>query len=557
LKFVLAELKRNEIPFVAVELESLTERPVIQDLLSITRALLHPADRLAWLSLLRSPLCGLMLSQMHELFENDDRAVPTILNEKLLTMNLDSETSRRLQRFTGVMFAAMELRGRINLRSWVETTWLQLGGPSCVASQELIDVQMYLDELDAIEADEDIPDPDRLQAVLDNLRAQPASEHITAEAVQVMTIHKAKGLEFDVVILPGLSRTPPVEQSPLLSWSRRSAGTHADDVLLAPVHATGDESDPVQQFLMKLEKLKREQETSRLLYVAVTRARHSLHLTGHAKPNKKGDDLIRPRHDTFLARLWPTVVDNFAAEMACHKQAEGSSALSDYGPMVLQRLPVDYTAATPDPDVKWHGSEQPSITEIELAIEFEWVGDIARHVGSVVHRYMKMIADEGLSCWNSTRILGSRQVIEQMLYQLGVPDRNLSSAASRVIDVLLVLLDDERAHWLLSQEHQDARNEYELTGFYRDKVINVVLDRTFVDDNGVRWIIDYKTSSHEGADIDSFLDNEVDRYRAQLERYASLIQYSDDRPIKLGLYFPLLRGWREWAYKFREQGNPA
>ena len=47
--------------------------------------------------------------------------------------------------------------------------------------------------------------------------------------------------------------------------------------------------------------------------------------------------------------------------------------------------------------------------------------------------------------------------------------------------------------------------------------------------------------------LDEFLDNERERYRAQLERYAQLMQALGDEPIRLGLYFPLLSGWREWA----------
>jgi hypothetical protein len=63
----------------------------------------------------------------------------------------------------------------------------------------------------------------------------------------------------------------------------------------------------------------------------------------------------------------------------------------------------------------------------------------------------------------------------------------------------------------------------------------------------VRWIVDYKTSSHEGAGLDAFLDNERERYRPQLERYASLVRALGPEPIRLGLYFPVLSGWREWG----------
>ncbi len=65
-------------------------------------------------------------------------------------------------------------------------------------------------------------------------------------------------------------------------------------------------------------------------------------------------------------------------------------------------------------------------------------------------------------------------------------------------------------------------------------------------DGDRRWIIDYKTSAHTGGDLEGFLDNEQERYRSQLENYAGVIQSMDSRPVSLGLYFPLLQGWREW-----------
>jgi ATP-dependent exoDNAse (exonuclease V) beta subunit len=72
------------------------------------------------------------------------------------------------------------------------------------------------------------------------------------------------------------------------------------------------------------------------------------------------------------------------------------------------------------------------------------------------------------------------------------------------------------------------------------------IDRTFVDRDGVRWIVDWKTSTHEGGDRDAFLDNELQRYRGQLERYARVMRLVDpDRPQRVGLYFPLLDAWRE------------
>jgi ATP-dependent exoDNAse (exonuclease V) beta subunit len=112
---------------------------------------------------------------------------------------------------------------------------------------------------------------------------------------------------------------------------------------------------------------------------------------------------------------------------------------------------------------------------------------------------------------------------------------------------LQALLDDARGRWLLDPKHAEAKSEWALGGVDRNVVVHIAIDRTFVAD-GVRWIVDFKTGSHEGADREAFLDREMNRYRAQLDQYAAFVRQLDARPIRLGLYHPLLRGWREWAY---------
>ncbi|RKZ47019.1 MAG: hypothetical protein DRQ58_07540 [Gammaproteobacteria bacterium] len=73
--------------------------------------------------------------------------------------------------------------------------------------------------------------------------------------------------------------------------------------------------------------------------------------------------------------------------------------------------------------------------------------------------------------------------------------------------------------------------------------MSIKIDRTFVDKDGTRWIIDYKTSQHEGTVIESFLDLQQERYRDQLVKYGALMKLYGDEPMKLGLNFPLLQGW--------------
>ena len=68
-----------------------------------------------------------------------------------------------------------------------------------------------------------------------------------------------------------------------------------------------------------------------------------------------------------------------------------------------------------------------------------------------------------------------------------------------------------------------------------------MIDRVFRDAGGSRWVVDFKTSSHEGGDIEAFLDGQRERYKAQLDGYATAVGGA-----RRALYFPLLKGWREW-----------
>jgi hypothetical protein len=128
---------------------------------------------------------------------------------------------------------------------------------------------------------------------------------------------------------------------------------------------------------------------------------------------------------------------------------------------------------------------------------------------------------------------------------IGVP-ATVAPAISRVIAAVQRTLGDPRGRWLLDPAHESAATEFALTASIEGEIVHVVIDRTFVDEGGTRWIVDYKTSSHEGSGLETFLDNEQERYRPQLARYAELVRRLGPEPVRLGLYFPLLSAWREW-----------
>ncbi|HSJ98174.1 MAG TPA: PD-(D/E)XK nuclease family protein, partial [Myxococcota bacterium] len=144
--------------------------------------------------------------------------------------------------------------------------------------------------------------------------------------------------------------------------------------------------------------------------------------------------------------------------------------------------------------------------------------------------------------WDARRVDGLRAVLAAQLLGRGVPQAQLDGAVARAAGALAACLADGRGRWLLGPQ-REARNEYRLSALAGGERRELVIDRMFVDAEGRTWIVDYKTSTHEGADRERFLDAERDRYAAQLEGYAAAAAPGGAR---LGLYFPLLEGWREW-----------
>jgi len=178
---------------------------------------------------------------------------------------------------------------------------------------------------------------------------------------------------------------------------------------------------------------------------------------------------------------------------------------------------------------------------------FEWAGENAKRVGSVVHRVLQQMGREGLAAWPAERLGEMRPYLESSLNAAGVPEAALPTAVSRAQTALTQIMESPRGRWIFEQGGPEARSEYAISGVLRGRLVRAVVDRTFVDDQGFRWVVDYKTGFHEGGDPEAFLDAEMERYRPQLERYAAMLGRMDGRPVKMGLYFPLLGGWREWS----------
>jgi ATP-dependent exoDNAse (exonuclease V) beta subunit len=170
-----------------------------------------------------------------------------------------------------------------------------------------------------------------------------------------------------------------------------------------------------------------------------------------------------------------------------------------------------------------------------------------RHVGSVVHRWLKKICEQGPENWSAAKIAALRPALQKQLEFEGVGQAEISKAVTHAETALCNAISHETGRWILSAHYRGAC-EYGISGFYGRELIHSIIDRTFVDESGVRWIIDYKTGTHSGGGIEAFLDREQQRYQAQMARYAALMrQMAPGGLVRLGLYFPMIPAWRHWA----------
>ena len=560
---LVAELRQAgpELAYQAVEIEPLDQRQVIQDLLALTRALHHRADRVNWLAILRAPWCGLVLADLHTLAADDHRStIWQLMQDDARWQHLSADGQQRLGHVRAVLSEAYRHQGQHRPRRWVEGVWQALGGPRCLQdASEAEDVTAFFTLLDSAEHKGSL-DLDRLDEAMAKLFAAPDPK---GGAIQLMTVHKSKGLEFDTVLLPGLHRTLRGNDRSLLLWEEvlldddegDRDGSLNEALIVAPLprRKPAKGAPPsAYDYLQEFEKRRSEHEGQRVLYVAVTRARRQLHLLAKVKPSdKEGEVCKAPAKNTALAQLWPALGAQFEAAVV-QAAADTASPTEPATPLAspapppfipwLQRLntPAIHADLTvPDGAVK---ADAGNDELVELAEDHSLEAD----VGTLVHRYLDRMAQENLADWHAQRVAALAPRLSHWLIARGHTAEASRVGATHVVANLQTTLASTEGRWLLSAR-EDAGSEVPLTAIVeedgRRNLRANVIDRTFVD-RGVRWVVDYKTSRHEGDDLTATLQAEAERHRPQLERYARLMSgdgIPDGRPgappIALAIFF--------------------
>ncbi len=542
LRALVPALQRAGIVFRATDIDPLAQRTTIQDILSLLKALLNPADRIAWLALLRSPLVGLDHNDLHRMVAGADgrgvySSILLRLRDSELQRQLSSDAAQRLTAAMTIIDNALTQRARKPLRSWLEGVWLALGGALMVTSEAAWrDVQVLFDLIESLAPTLDLS---QLEERLRDLYARADTPIDTR--VLLMTIHKSKGLEFDTVILPGLDAGTRQDDKPLLRWSEylsdSTLGTGANGLVLAAKSATGGDEDATYAWLHYEHKQKQALEDTRLLYVAATRAIKNLYLLFTAN----GDgDYRGPASNCLLARIWPAVNEqvqwcktaNVTTPIALEPIVDAQ--LNPQLQPQLQRVPLAWYAQTPAQSLSPAASNPLS----KLTID-----SLEQRIGKIVHRLLEQLAKYGSEAWAARDLLRKQLMLQPLLQQSAMTATEITTASATIIDCIDTMLNDERGRWLLAAEHTAASVEWELMTAAGQRY---VIDRSFVDTDGVRWIVDYKSSlPRAGELLADFLQRERTAYAPQLQNYRELVAQLDRRPIKTALYFPRIPHWLE------------
>ena len=275
---------------------------------------------------------------------------------------------------------------------------------------------------------------------------------------------------------------------------------------------------------------------------------HSLHLIGSVGISSDGESFKQPDSRSLLKRLWPAVERDFQESFDGWFESEygalNHASRDDKAHLVTPVLKRFRDAWAPPESPVLPGAENRTADPVSgerHTVEFYWVGAAARHAGTIVHRWLERLGNEREPL-SGKGIQGLQAVTRRWARELGVPESDIDLVCERVEMAISDVLKDDKGRWIINGE---GARELALTGMHDGRIQSVVIDRVRIDDDGTHWIIDYKTSSHEGGDLAGFLQQESDRYRDQLSRYAAMYRDMTGEAVRTALYFPLLREFVE------------
>ena len=288
-------LQKMAIPYYTASGGGFYRRPEVVDQLNLLRLVEQRYHGVALLGLLNSPYVSLSaesllwLSEGHELLER-------FYGQEEFSVNIPDAERFRLQEFRKLILYLQQNREYLNIAAIIRTALQSSNYREVIwslphAGQRLANLDKLLEKADEFTR-KGFNDLRRFLEFIEKLEevevvegeAQTQAE--TSDAVRLMTIHRAKGLEFPVVILPDLDRQFPISSQGRLAF-HKSAG------LGLSIRIGDAESAPssLWERIKELDKREELAELKRVLYVALTRAKQQLIMAGSGCNRSKGKSI--------------------------------------------------------------------------------------------------------------------------------------------------------------------------------------------------------------------------------------------------------------------------
>lgn len=535
LKRILPMLKEAGIEVRGKDIDPIGEAAPVSEVIALIRALWHSADRAAWSTLLRASFVGLSWDDCLKVSQGH-KVIGHALREEAVQDQASSEGRSRIQRLVAVLDGVKRSSRGSELAWAVKSAWIALGGPATVDRGQMDDVETIFKLLTAHTESGDLVDPQAFFRAIDKAYASPK-----AGAVTVMTLHGSKGLEFDIVLIPGLNKGGAKDDAPLF-YFRQMDGVFSVVPNLGDLDPTTPESR-LFKFVGRMVRKDMADEVCRAAYVGTTRAREDCHLFvcvdrfPAAEGEEQKDKGIKPTSGSLAECLWPAI----GAEVQAVEPAFPIVADQVSGVPSKARLAPDFTVALPKSVFIPAASNDQIPTENELDDELreEEGNDYrAKTIGIVYHWFVEQIGKQGVEQWSEERVRTKAQAIASVLRREGYPAAEVPAAVARIIRLLVNTVNSVHGQWIL-KKRPGSGHEVQVSAYRNGRWVHRFLDRPFEED-GVYWISDYKTPDcPEGMSEDAFVAREVERYRHKMEEYGVAVQDAGvTLPVKKVLYFP-------------------
>ena len=548
LRQLIPKLRAANIQWQSTDIDRLTTLPIIEDLLSLTAAIVNRGDRIAWLAILRAPWCGLTTADLHAIHSHaGGKTIWYALQEHRDISALSTPAQEYLESFVAIMGYVVAAHRRLGLRDLIETAWDLLRGSSLATSTvERDSVSHFFHLLEHNEAGGSLASMSEFADQVKLAFIPATAAQSAGNSIHLLTMHKAKGLEFDHVILPGLANQGVSDRKSLLLWHERLNQFGQARLFIAALSASGSDQGLLYQLLQHEQQHKNKLEDTRLLYIAITRARKSVSLFASLPRNSKG--AIAPRADSLLSRIWRELqqnpegiteleLDRQPAPAATAQRSKFAIDTADITPIRRYRQALSLTDEAGKNLAA--GLAELEVVNDEASVEERSVPAddrkqaLAALAGTLIHRQLESCVQHGTAMDDGS---GLRNYWRLQLRSGSADSKELEATLDFIAASVERSLAAESA-WIFDAGLRDSEAELGLSSYENKRLRNYLLDRCFIDAEGTRWIIDYKSATADANQSErGFIDAQVQLHSAQLNQYKKLFAALESRPTKTALY---------------------